>query len=157
MMPTLEQLVDDFLAQERIAVAGVSRSSGEAANAIYKKLRKNGYRVYPLNPNADTVEGDTCYANLQALPEPVDGVVIATHPAATDQVVRDCALAGVSRVWMHRSLGQGSASDAAVEFCRQQGISVIPGGCPMMFCRPDIAHKCLRWFLSATGKLPKEL
>jgi predicted CoA-binding protein len=156
-MTTMVEAVEEFLAQKRIAVAGVSRDGADASNAIYKKLKNHGYEVFPVNPNAGEVEGDTCYPNVQAISGGVDGVVIATHPKVAGQIVRDCTEAGVSRVWMHRSFGQGSVSEEAVEYCRQHDITVIPGGCPMMFCEPDIAHKCMRWFLGVTGGLPKQV
>lgn len=157
-MITMQEAVDDFLSQKRIAVAGVSRSRGQAANAVYCKLRDAGYDVFPINPNAVEVEGDRCYPDLRSLPEPVDGVVIATHPETSLEVVRQCAEAGIRRVWMHRSFGQGSVLEDAVEFCRENGIGCIPGGCPMMFCRPvDVGHKCMRWILNLTGGLPKQM
>ncbi|MCP4654272.1 MAG: CoA-binding protein [bacterium] len=152
----MKEAVDEFLAQKRIAVAGVSRKSGEAANIVYKKLRGSGYQVFPVNPNADQVEGDPCYPDLASIPEGVDAVVVATPPQAGEQIVRECAELGISRVWMHRSFGQGSVSDDAVELCREKKISVIAGGCPMMFCEPvDLAHKCLRWILKVSGGLPE--
>ncbi len=147
--------VTDFLAQKRIAVAGVSRHSGEAANVIYRKLRDAEYEVTPINPNAETVEGDRCYPDLGSVPNPVDGVVIATSPTAAMTVVRDCNERGVRRVWMHRSFGQGSVSDAAAAFCREHDIDVIVGGCPMMFCHPvDPAHKVMCWVLGMMHRLP---
>jgi predicted CoA-binding protein len=149
--------IQDFLAQKRIAVAGVSRNpQGAAANFIYHKLRETGHEVFPVNPNAARVEGEACYPNLKAVPQPVDAVVIATRPEVAEQLVRECAEIGVSRVWMHRSFGAGSVSDAATKFCQDHHIAVIPGGCPMMFCQPvDFGHKCMRWFLHLTGGLPK--
>ena len=157
-MATLKEAVDEFLAQKQIAVAGVSRSKNEAANAIYRKLRGAGYEVYATNPNATEVEGDPCYPDLKSIPVKVDGVVIATHPEVSVQVVRECAEVGISRVWMHRSFGQGSFADAAVDICKANNITVIPGGCPMMFCEPvDFGHKCIRWFTGLTGSLPKEV
>jgi predicted CoA-binding protein len=151
-MVGLREAVDDFLGQRRIAVAGVSRRSEEAANLIYRKLRGAGYEVFPINPNAAEVEGDTCYPDLRSVPGALDGVVVVTHPSSADAVVRECAELGIRRVWMHRSFGQGSVSDSAVDFCREHGIEVIPGGCPMMFCEPvDIGHRCMRWFLKFTG------
>lgn len=82
-------------------------------------------------------------------------MVISTTPEVAEAVVRECAEIGVRRVWMHRSFGRGSVSEAAVELCRENGITVIPGGCPMMFAEPvDVAHKCMRWFLGVTGGLP---
>ncbi len=155
-MPILSDSVSDFLAQKRIAVAGVSRTSGQAANLIYRKLRSAGYEVFPVNPKATEVEGDTCYPNLASIPEVVDAVVIATTPAVAENLVRECAERGIARVWMHRSFGTGSVSEAAITFCREREIAVIPGACPMMFCEPvDVGHKCMRWVLRLTGGLPK--
>ena len=155
-MPRLNAMVEDFLAQKRIAVAGVSRDANQAANAVYKKRRGAGYQVYALNPNAEEVEGDPCYPDLKALPEKVDGIVISTTPEAADQIVRQCAEAGVTRVWLHRSFGTGSVSPTAVKFCEEKGISVIAGACPMMYCKPvDFGHTCMRWALRFTGGLPK--
>ena len=112
--------------------------------------------MFPINPNTETVEGDPCYPNLKAVPGPVDAVVIGTRPEVAEQIVRECAEIGISRVWMHRSFGQGSVSEQATKFCQDNNITVIPGGCPMMFCEPvDFGHKCMRWILGLTGGLPK--
>ena len=152
-MSTLYEAAREFLGQKRIAVAGVSRRGDLPANAIYKKLRGAGHEVFAVNPNADEVEGDKSYPNLAAIPGGVDGLVIATHPAVAVELVRECGELGIGRVWMHRSLGTGSVSEDAVRLCRELGIAVIPGSCPMMFCEPvDVAHKCLRWFLRVSGK-----
>ena len=157
-MSTLEAKVTEFLAQKRIAVAGVSRNKPGAASLIYHKLKEAGYQVFAVNPNASTFEGDACYPDVKSIPSRVDGVVIVTRPALTEEVVRQCADAGVTRVWMHQSLGSGatSVSDEAAKFCRDHSITVIAGACPMMFCQPvDFGHKCMRWMLRLTGGLPK--
>lgn len=155
-MSRMNAMVEDFLAQKRIAVAGVSRDANQAANMIYRKLRGAGYQVFALNPSAQEVEGDACYADLKALPEKVDGIVVSTPPEAADEIVKQCAEAGVSRVWLHRSFGKGSVSPSAVKFCEENGISVIAGACPMMYCKPvDFGHTCMRWALRLTGGLPK--
>lgn len=146
----------DFLSQERIAVAGVSSIGQGAANSIYRALRDAGYQVYPLNPNTEIVEGDTCYPNVSALPQTVDGVMIVTRPEQTEQIARECAEVGVPRVWMHYNAFFGpartSVSDAAVAVCRENDITVIAGGCPLMFL--DFGHKCMRWMLGIMGRLP---
>ena len=77
-MPTMQEATRDFLAQKRIAVVGVSRTQNNAANIIYRKLRSENYKVFAVNPNAATVEGDTCYSNLKTIPEKPDGVVVVT-------------------------------------------------------------------------------
>ncbi|MGH7450003.1 MAG: CoA-binding protein [bacterium] len=149
--------IQDFLAQKRIAVAGVSRNpKGAAANFIYCKLRETGHEVFPVNPHATIVEGDHSYPDLKSISPPVDGIVIATRPEVAEQLVHECAEIGVLRVWMHRSFGDGSVSEIAAQFCRDHNITVIPGSCPMMFCEPvDVGHKCIRWLLRMTGGLPK--
>jgi predicted CoA-binding protein len=144
----------EFLAQERIAVAGVSRAKTDAAaNGIYKKLRDSGHQVFPINPNAEEIDGDTCYPNVQSIPGGVDGVVIVTRPELTEKIVEDCVEAGVPRVWMHNNtFMDSSVSESAVETCRENDIVIIDGGCPMMFL--EFGHKCMRVVLSAMKRLP---
>ena len=150
-MPKLQQAVDDFLSRKRIAVVGVSRDSAQAANLVYRNLRKASYEVFAVNPNASDVEGDRCYADLKSLPAGVEAAMIVTTPDVADDVVRECAELGIHRVWMHRSFGKGSVSPAAEAFCLERGIAVIAGGCPNMFLPgTDVGHKCMRWMLKLT-------
>ena len=156
--PPIVSKVDDFLAQRRIAVAGVSRDDRHhpVGNLIYRRLKKTGHDVFAVNPNMASFEGDQCYADVRSIPGGVDGVVIITRPETTEQIVRECDEAGVPRVWMHQSLASGSSvSPAAVEFCRQHDISVIAGACPMMYGPGvDFGHRCMRAIMKLTGGLP---
>ncbi len=158
MTNSLETKVHDFLAQKRIAVAGVSRDNGHhpTGNLIYRRLKKTGHDVFPVNPNMQTFDGDRCYPDLRAIPGGVDGVMVITRPESTERIVRDCADVGVRRVWMHQSLVKGSSvSPEAVELCRQHDISVIAGACPMMFGEGvDFGHACMRWIMGVTRRLP---
>lgn len=154
-MSDFASLVEDFLAQERLAVAGVSREGNLPANLIFRKLRDLGYQVFPVNPRATEVEGVPCFPDLTSVPGDLQGVVIATPPQAGEEIVSECVSLGIPRVWMHRSFGEGSVSKEAVALCETRGIKVIPGACPMMYLEPvDLGHKCIRWFLGITGKLP---
>jgi predicted CoA-binding protein len=150
--------VKDFLAQKRIAVAGVSRNKSHhpVGNLIYDRLKKSGHQVFPVNPQMTTFEGERCYPNLQSIQGGVDGVVIITRPETTAKIVRDCNAAGVRRVWMHQSVAKStSVSAEAVEYCRQHDISVIAGACPMMYGDDvDFGHTCMRWMLTLAGRLP---
>jgi predicted CoA-binding protein len=155
-MAEIPESVSAFLGAKRIAVAGVSRHWGRAANAIYRKLKGSGYEVFPINPRATEVEGVPCYADVAAIPGPVDGVVIATHPEVSVEVVRQCAERGVGRVWLHRSIGEGSVSEEAIRECEALGVDCIVGGCPLMFCEPvDVGHKCMRWWFQRRGRVPR--
>lgn len=154
-MRPLPDAVATFLSGRRFVVAGVSREGKLPANAIFRKLRASGYEVIPVNPNASELEGATCYPDLAAVPGPVDGVVVATPPAAAEGVVRQAAARGIRRIWFHRSFDQGSVSEAAVAACSELGIEPIVGGCPLMYCAPvDLAHRCFRWWLARTGRVP---
>jgi len=113
-MAALKEATEEFLAQKRIAVAGVSRNSGQAANFVYRRLCERGYTVFAVNPNAEAVEGDRCYPDLKSIPDRVDAVVVATTPAVAERVVAECAELGIERVWLHRSFGTGSVSEKAV-------------------------------------------
>ncbi|MET9273107.1 CoA-binding protein [Kribbella sp. NPDC003557] len=145
-MPTMQEAASAFLANKRIAVTGVSRRPKDhGANVVYKRLRERGYEVYPVNPNADSVEGSRSYHDLKSIPGGVDAVVIATAPSRAEGTMRECAELGITQVWMHRGPGAGSVSSAATEYGRQHGITVIDGGCPLMFePTSDFGHKVMR-------------
>ena len=139
-----------------MAVAGVSRDGKQPANLIFKRLASSGFQVYPVNPKASEVEGVQCYPDVASLPEGVHGIVVATPPSASVQVVRECGEKGIGRVWFHRSFGDGSVSAEAVQECEKLGLDCIVGGCPMMFCEPvDVVHRCMRWWLQKSGRVPK--
>src|SRR5207244_13394760 len=85
---SLETKVDDFLAQKRIAVVGVSRHNNHhpAGNLIYHRLKESEHDVFAVNPYVQTFEGDCCYHNVQSIPGGVDGVAIVTRPQTTEQL-----------------------------------------------------------------------
>ena len=156
-MTTIKDAAADFLAKERIAVTGVSRKpQGHGSNTVYKRLRDRGYKVFAVNPNATEVEGDHCYPDLKSIPGGVEAVVIATAPDAAEGTMRECAELGIKSTWMHRAFGQGSVCDDATVYGRENGITVIDGGCPLMFAPvSDVAHKMMRSIGKLSGKVPK--
>lgn len=139
---------DGFFANTTIAVVGVSREKG-FANVAFHELRKKGYRVFPVNRETDTVEGEKCYRRLADLPESVRGVLIVTPPDETESVVADCAKLGIKRVWMQ----QGAESVAAIQRCDENGITVVDHACILMYDDPIGMHKLHRWFWNVLGKL----
>jgi predicted CoA-binding protein len=145
-MSTIQEAASAFLANKRIAVTGVSRRPKEhGSNTVYKRLRDRGYEVFAVNPNADEVEGTRSYHDLKSIPGGVDAVVIATARDKAEGTMRECAELGITQVWMHRSYGKGSVSPEAAAYGREQGITVIDGGCPLMFePAADFGHKVMR-------------
>ena len=125
--------IDGFLAQKRLALVGASRDPRNFSRYVFRELKQRGYDVVPVNPAGGEIDGQPCLPRVQDIQPPVDGALLMTAPAATVQVVRDCAKAGVQRVWMHRGTGEGAVSPPAVEFCRTHDIEVVAGECPLMF------------------------
>jgi uncharacterized protein len=149
---TTQTAVNDFVGQQAIAVVGVSRQPKKFGTYAYKELKKRGYRVFPVNPQAESIEGDRCYPSLAALPEPVGGVLIVVHPDQVEQVVREAAAAGIKRVWMQ----QGAASPEAIRYCEENGISEVHGECILMFAgNVESVHRFHRFVWKIIGKLPK--
>jgi predicted CoA-binding protein len=127
------QAIEEFLGQHRLAVAGVSQNPKDFSRTMFHEFLQRGYDAVPVNPGAREIEGLRCYARMQEVSPPVEGVLLMTRPEVTEQVVRDCAAAGVKRIWMYRATGKGAVSSEAVEFCEANGMSVIAGECPFMF------------------------
>ncbi len=156
-MQSVKEAASAFLANKRVAVTGVSRTPKDhGSNTVYKRLRERGYEVFAVNPNADQVEGDPSYQDLRSIPGGVQAVVIGTRPEIAEDTMRECAELGIKLVWMHRGPGAGSVSDAATEYGREHGITVIDGGCPLMFGpTSDFGHKVMRFVYA--GHVPKQV
>jgi len=151
-MAKLDNMVQDFLAQKKIAVVGVSDKRDTGCNLTYKKLKENGYQVFGVNPRISTYDGDVCYADLKSIPEKPDAVFILASPKVTDEIVQQCVDLGIKHVWMHCMMGtkpglaaaMTSVSQEAVEMCKANNIAVIPGSCPNQFLKPDFGHGMMR-------------
>jgi predicted CoA-binding protein len=156
-MQSVNEAAAIFLANKRVAVTGVSRTpKTHGSNSVYKRLRERGYDVFAVNPNADEVEGDPSYPDLKSIPGCVEAVVIATRPERAEATMRECAELGVKHVWMHWGAGASSVSQAATAYGREQGITVIDGGCPLMFGpTADIGHKLMR--VGLARRVPKQV
>jgi predicted CoA-binding protein len=151
-MAKIDNMVQDFLAQKKIAVVGVSDKRETGCNLSYKKFKDNGYQVFAVNPRITTYDGAPCYPDLKSIPEKVDAVFILASPKVTDQIVDQCVDLGIKYIWMHCMMGtkpglaagMTSVSSGAVEKCRANGIAVIPGSCPNQFLQPDFGHAMMR-------------
>jgi predicted CoA-binding protein len=151
-MTKLDTLVQDFLAQKKIAVVGVSDKRETGCNLGYRNFKAAGYTVSAVNPRLTTFDGAPCYPDLKSIPEKPDAVFILANPKVTDQIVQQCVELGIKHVWMHCLMGtkpglaasMTSVSPDAVRVCRENGIAVIPGACPNQFLKPDFAHALMR-------------
>jgi len=150
-----KQAIDSFLSCRRIAVVGVSRDPKDFSRAVLRAFVERGYDAVPVNAAGGEVEGRRSASRIGDVQPPPEAAFLLTPPRATDQVVRECADAGVKRVWMHRGAGQGAVSPEAVALCRDRGIEVVDGECPFMFL-PETGwfHGVHRFFRRLGGRLP---
>jgi predicted CoA-binding protein len=158
-MSKIDTLVEDFLAQKKIAVIGVSDKRETGCNMAYRRFKENGYEVSAVNPRLTSFEGDPCYPDLGSIPEKPEAVFILTNPKITEEIVQQCVDLGISRVWMHclmgikpgMAAGLTSVSQEAVKMCHDNGITVIPGACPNQYLKPDFGHAMMRVIFRTLG------
>jgi len=158
-MSKIDALVQDFLAQKKIAIVGVSDKRETGCNLAYRKFKQAGYTVSAVNPRLTAFEGDPCYPDLKSIPEKPEAVFILTNPKVAEQVVQQCVDLGIQHVWMHCLMGtkpgmaanMTSVSPEAVRLCRENGITVIPGSCPNQFLKPDFGHVLMRLIFRTFG------
>lgn len=148
---TSHETILDFLAQRKLAFAGISRSPEKFSRAVYKLLKEHGYILFPINPHADNIDGDRCYHSIKELPEKVDGLILMTPPYQTEQVLQEASGLGIRRVWIQ----QGAETNAAIQYCEQHSINEVHGRCILMFAEPvQSLHKVHRWVWKVIGKMP---
>ena len=123
-MIDVQKQIEDFLSGERFAVVGASRDRNKYGNKVLRVYQQNDMDVYPVNPEADQIEGMASYPNLASLPQVVHGVSIITPPAVTEVIVEQAIAAGIKHLWMQ----PGAESEHAIELATEAGINIIAGG-----------------------------
>lgn len=152
----MKNAINAFINEKTLAIAGVSRDRMKWGNSLFRAISKKGYSVFPVNPNAGQINGKKCYAAVSEIPGKIENVIIALPSEKVMPVLKDCAKAGVKRVWLHQGAGKGAYSDEAVKFCRDNRLEPVYGVCPMMFYPKPGPHKIHYFFKKIFGLLPRE-
>ena len=119
----------DILTSVRtIAVVGASPRRERPSHGVMAYLQRHGYRAIPVNPNAagDRINGETCYAALAEVPEPIDMVDVFRRSEAAGDAVDQAIAAGAKIVWMQL----GVRDDAAAARAEAHGLKVVMNRCP---------------------------
>lgn len=114
-----------------IAVVGATDSPGKYGGIIYRDLKRLGYRVWAVNPNRETVDGDVCYPNLGALPERPDIIDVVVPPETGLAVAREAASLGYQNLWLQ----PGAEGPVLEEFLRKQRMHYLADSCIMVSSR----------------------
>jgi len=142
--------IHDFLSRDRIAVVGVSSNTHEFSRSLFRALARQGYDVIPVHPGIEELDGRPCFARMEDIQPPAEAALLLTAPPVTDQVVEECAAAGITRIWIFR------VSARAIDYCRSRGIEVIAGECPYMFFEhAGLVHRCHGWIRKIAGSYPR--
>lgn len=106
--------------QKSVIILGASPERSRFSNKALRCYRDLGYRIFPIHPTADTIEGDRVYPNLAALSEPVPVLLVYVRPVVTLGIIADAVAAGVREV----VLNPGTVSSELVERCKEVGLIV---------------------------------
>ena len=111
-----------------IAVVGASPRRERPSHRVMAYLQGRGYRTIPVNPFAagGTINGETVYARLTDVPEPVDMVDVFRRTEAAGGVVDEAIAAGAKVVWMQL----GVRDDTAAARAEAHGLRVVMNRCP---------------------------
>ncbi len=146
----MNQAIIDFVEGKRIAVVGASRSGKKFGNSVATELKGRGYQVFLIHPEAQEIGGERCYPNLESVKSQVDGVFICVSPRQAEQVVREAATAGITKVWLQ----QGADSPEALAAARELSITPVTGKCILMYAQPvGSFHSWHRAFAKLFGQL----
>jgi predicted CoA-binding protein len=121
-MKTPRQILSDARV---IAVVGCSDKPWRDSGHIAMFLKSQGYRVYPVNPNHQTVNGDICYPDLKSVPEPIDIVDVFRNPAFVPEVVAEAIAVGAKSIWLQLGVSDPEAEQQAIE----AGLDVVSDSC----------------------------
>ena len=118
------ELIREILAHRVFAVVGASRDPEKWGNRVYHSLKRHGYTVYAVNPNAESIDGEPVYPLLDNVPGQVDCAVTVVQPEVTFEIVRTAARLEIPYVWMQ----PGSESEPAINESQAVGIQAVYGG-----------------------------
>jgi predicted CoA-binding protein len=149
-MATLKQ-INDFIEAQPIAIAGVSRNPKKFGYTVFKELKDKGMKVVPVNPDADQIMGEKCFASVKDLPDEIKGVIILTKKDKTASVVEESKTRGIKHIWIQ----QMADSKEALDELKGTDINFITGECILMHYKPHSIHKFHGSFLKFFGRFPK--
>ena len=146
----MDTLIENFITSKRIALIGISRSGKKFGNAAAKELIRRGYEIYPVHPEAEEIDGITCYPDLKSLNGKAEALLISIPPGRVPPVLEEAAKVGLNKIWLQ----QGSWSKEVQLTADKQGLQIVSKKCILMYAPPVTSvHKFHRAIKSFFGGL----
>lgn len=146
----MNQAIQDFIQARRIAIVGVSRTAEKFGYAAFVELRRRGYEVFIVHPEAKEIAGTPCYPNLSALQGQVDGALVCVPPDQAEGVVREAVQIGLKNIWLQ----SGVETPELVALAQNLGVTPVAGKCILMYAPPVRGfHGLHRGFVKLFGHL----
>lgn len=137
-----------FWTHSSYAFVGHSAKKG-FPHISYGEAKKQGKRVFAVDPSAEKIDGDKAYPDLRSLPEKVEAVVVEVPRGETLGVVRQAADAGIKDVWIHMN----RETPEALAFAKEKGLNVLTGTCAAMYVTRGVSyHSIHKWVNKLLGK-----
>ena len=116
-----EDLAKTMLDCRTWAVIGANRNPAKYGYMIFNKLKRHGYRVYPVNPNYETIDGERCHASLSDLPETPEVIVMVVAPRICERFLNEAAALHIPYVWLQ----PGTHDQAVLQLVGDLGLTAI--------------------------------
>jgi predicted CoA-binding protein len=111
-----------------VAVVGATDNPSKYGYVIYRDLKRKGFKVFPVNPRRERVDGDPAYRSLRDLPEPPTIVNIVVPPKVTAKILKDCLELGYRNVWLQ----PGAESPETMTFLQKHDFQYLANACIMV-------------------------
>jgi len=108
-----------------IAVVGLSANESRPSFFAAKYMLDHGYKIIPVNPRYDQVLGQTCYPDIESIPEQVDIVDVFQRSDRVVPISRSAVNINAKVLWMQL----GVVNEEAAELARQAGLDVVMNRC----------------------------
>ncbi len=121
-MDDTQSVLQDFSV---IAVVGLSRDPAKPAHSVPAGLQAKGFRIVPVNPEAEELVGERAFASLIEIPFPIE-LVLVFRPARFAKAIAEQAVAiGAKALWLQK----GIVSSEARSIAERAGLRYVEDRC----------------------------
>jgi predicted CoA-binding protein len=111
----------DMLEKKVWAVLGVTPNESKFGYKIYKKLKDHDYKVYPINPKYDEINGEKCYKSIEELPETPDVLDFVVPPQVSLSALDEVNKKGIKNVWFQ----PGTSDKNVIEKAKENNLNIV--------------------------------